>query len=1186
MGVLLLSHARSTFCLSSTFTRYLFVIALLLLSACGGGGGNSGNPSSTPGDTGISSDGIDFSDTREPNSTAQNQAGTSTNPNTIKEKTVYKLFFAATDDQNHHYKLVAAADGNYSLQLGGIAPGLTLYADITLPGGNVLSCSYNNTPGNDVACIIENIKAGEVLLIQVLRDNSSTVASGDFNFEIKIDDGKTITAKFPDQGGVGTGANPFIISENIKYTRTFLATGDEDHHYEFIASTNGTYSIRLNGMTTGLIMRMEVDLPDGNYITCTSGNNVPGKDVTCDIDNIQAGVNYLIHVLRDGTYRINSGDFNLEVLTPDRAMAPVVDNLIGSGASTESDPLHIAENIENALSISTAAYYVFKATEDGNYTISIIGVSPAELKLSWFFEAVNGSYTSYRTGYYGVSWQSCSPLDNGRAICVADNVKAGTDYILRVEATADNTALSGTFSLKARSPSGQVTVAPVKINAVKNDIDGDGVADLLTEINEIRDAGSTTRWQIKSSTGSSFTPIGTEKVSAVPAQAIAMADATNDGRNDLLVQWTENDEVRWKILENQADNIFVDFYALPPMDAGDFPRAVGFTDIDKNGFADVVIQYQKGGFNNFRFWMNNGSLFEPSISDLAFNVLNGHTNLVALEDINGDATADLVIDQTKDGNHCFFAIPFKNGAFDASGACLSIQNLAPNFQVHGVADVSGDGKADLIVSTGNIINTKWSVFSQFSATQWTASFDFEIPFNYEISKTLRVTDLNNDGKADLLVSFSGSTGTGWYVYTSNGTDFNPEALWLETDNPEIKTMGLADYNGDGLPDLLLKTELTDRSQFFVMLNDGFSFSIGSPWVVWHEDFSFPGIIGLQADNTTSFTNNTNRLIKWVGGSGIGYTPNEFKTKIAEDGFVLVEGQTAISDSQCKINYPSYDNEDVSVDIGSLVCAHKFGDRVTLTTQPIYGGCDVANAKLQIGGIKCEIGSLSNQLDVEIVDGATAGFTVEGPGAGVCTSISTEMLCADAGALWAEASIGITDKYGSGIGVGVSAGVGAGLSGRVEDGIISGSVNIKAIAGASVNFSFNYEKTAEDYVTAYNAGRTGFAKSATGIVAAGSDYINAYVTATGDTETATKWANLDEKFIMSMVDASVGPAAYPIIAVINDSQAPAEGITTVFVNSVNAALVEAQTALESAGSAIVGTGESVIRFFDDLFAPPG
>lgn len=1180
MGLQPLSLAQRPLRISSVCVHLISVIALLTLTACGGGGGGGGNPSGTPGG-GVNGDDT-IADPRAPNKFAKQDKGTSANPYVIKEKTVYQLYFAATDDQNHYYELTAAADGIYRLNISGLSTELGLRAEILLSSGSTVPCYSDNTAGSDVFCIIENVTRGDKLLIHVQRETSFGVtSSGDFNLEIKLNDNTAITPKFPDQSGAGSGANPFLIAENYKYRRTYLATGNEDHHYEFTASTTGTYSIRLTGMNTNLIMRYELDFPDGTYKLCTSGNNAPRKDVLCDID-LQAGVSYLLHVLRDHTYTVTAGDFDLEVLTPDRASAPIVDNRIGNGTSTVSDPLYIAENLVNSFSINTAAYYVFKATENGDYTISISGVSPVDLKLSWFFEAVDGSYKSYRTGFYGVSWQSCS---NGRTICVADNVKAGTDYSLRVEATADSIATSGNFSLYVRSPSGKVIVIPVKIKTVKNDLDGDGVADLLTEINEVRDTGPTTRWQLKRTLGSSFTPIGTEKVSSVSAQAIAMADATNDGRNDLLVQWTENGEVHWKILQNQPDNIFVDYYSLPPIDAGDYPRAVGFADIDNNGYADVVIQYQKDGMNNFRFWMNDGTLLEAPLSDLAFSVLNGHTNLIALEDINGDGKADLVIDQTQNGYHCFSARSYDSQGFTFlwSGCMQSVSDEPiQSF----VADVSGDGKSELIVSTGNIMKNTWRVYSAVGGVLTLSLFDdFEIPFAHSITNTVDVTDLNNDGKADLLVSFSASTGTQWYVYTSNGGGFNPEALWLQTSNPDVKALGLADYNADGLPDLLLKADVSDRSLYYVKLNDGSSFSNSSVWTVWHEDFSFPVIVGLTTAGNTSYTTNTKQLLRFMGGSGVGYTPNETKKMVTKEGFVLVEGQTAISDSQCKINYPSYDEKDVSVDIGALVCEHKFGDRVTLTSQPIYGGCDVANAKLQIGGVQCKIGTLSNQLDVEIVDGAKAGFTVEGPAANACASISTEFLCANAGATWADASVGVTDKYGSGIGVGVSAGVGAGISGKVEDGIISGSVDIKAIAGGSVNFSFNYEKTAEDYVTVYNTGRTGFAKTAKGIVAAGSDYANAFSVATGRPEIAAAWANMDEKFVMSIVDATAGPTAYPIIAIVNDSQAPAEGITTEFVSSVTAALADAQAALESAGSAIVGAGESIIQFFNDLIAPP-
>ena len=1122
-------------------------------------------------------------DGRVPATLVQRDEGSSTNPYLIKEKTAYKFFFAETDDQNHHYQLSAAADGDYIFRISEISSEVSMYADIFLSDGSYIPCSYNNVVGNDVYCLIENVKVGDVLLVQVLRDNSiGTVASSEFNLEIKVDDGTVstaITAKFPNQNGIGTVNNPFLIAENVKYTRTYLATEIEDHHYEFTASTSGTYSIGINGMSTGLIMWFEVDYPDGSFKRCITGNNVPGTPLRCDIENIQVGTSYLIHVLRDHTYIQNAGNFDLEVNTPGWIPA-ITDPRIGNGSGSVSDPLYIAENIDNPLSYNSVAYSVFKATESGDYTISLSGASPDGLKLSWFFEAVDGSYKSLRTGVaYGVPWQFAEPRSDGVAIRVVDNVKAGTDYRLKVDTTDESTVFSGSYSLKVRSPSGAVSIIPAKVDSIKNDIDGDGLADLLTEITENRVTGPTTRWQIKRSNGSSFSPIGTEKVSLQPSEVIAMADATNNGKNDLLKQWTENGKTYWQVLKNE-NNAFVDHFTIPPLDSGDYPRAVAFTDIDNNGFADIVIQYQQGGLNNFQFWMNSGESLESSLSSIGFNTSNGHAELIALEDINGDDTADLVIDQIKDGHHCFFAIPFSNGAFDNSGSCFSVPNWVPNFNVHGVADVSGDGKAELIASSGNLVYINWLVLSQPDATHWAKSFDFKKSLNYDTVKTIDVKDLNGDGKADILVESRSLNIVEWEVFPSNGIGFNEAVLWQQSTSPQDKTMGLADYNGDGQLDLLVKFDLQDRSQFYVNLNNGSSFSLGSPWVAWHEDLSFPEIVGIHSSNTTSYTFNDRKLVRWVGGSGRGYTPNEFRERLADDGFVLVDNETPLSAHQCKYNFPSADNEDISADIGGLSCVHEIGGNLKITQQALYGGCDVTANVVRAGaqgvGASCEVGSISQEVAVDLGSGATADYTSIGPSAGACASLTTELVCAEVGATLAEHSMGIEDQYGNGIGVGVSAGVGAGIDGGYDDGVLSGSIDLKLGIGASIDFSLDVDGGTR---TLYQAGKDGIVHTAQGVAIVGS----AVALAFGDEQGAENWRNSADK-VMGVIDTG-DRLVYAFLD--GDRVTTSDEITKV-LNDMGAGIgeLDPDNPLSFATTTTVTTasGFDIIEFFDSILKP--
>ncbi|MEY3443837.1 MAG: hypothetical protein RLZZ519_2118 [Bacteroidota bacterium] len=192
-------------------------------------------------------------------------------------------------------------------------------------------------------------------------------------------------------------------------------------------------------------------------------------------------------------------------------------------------------------------------------------------------------------------------------------------------------------------------------------------------------------------------------------------------------------------------------------------------------------------------------------------------------------------------------------------------------------------------------------------------------------------------------------------------------------------------------------------------------------------------------------------IKLVG-TDIELGSGPLKSELAAHGLTLVQTGT-LKPNQCAVFNPkvSTDGSAVSAEFGCLVCATKINDNVTLNTAAIYGGCN-ASASNGAGGA-CEVGVASSDLYVD-AGGATTHFSVKGPSASACGSVSADKCCANVGASYASTSISIRDDAGNGIGIGVDAGVGAGISGSYEDGVVSFGVNLKFLAGGSITFSVN------------------------------------------------------------------------------------------------------------------------------------
>jgi len=101
--------------------------------------------------------------------------------------------------------------------------------------------------------------------------------------------------------------------------------------------------------------------------------------------------------------------------------------------------------------------------------------------------------------------------------------------------------------------------------------------------------------------------------------------------------------------------------------------------------------------------------------------------------------------------------------------------------------------------------------------------------------TIRLVDVNNDGKADVVCRSSGNVGTGGiYVSLSTGSGFGPKIPWKTDDFTDdlgwheekySTTIQFADVNGDSKPDLVAR----GYNGIVVALNTGSSFGDTQVW---------------------------------------------------------------------------------------------------------------------------------------------------------------------------------------------------------------------------------------------------------------------------------------------------------------------------------------------------------------------
>jgi hypothetical protein len=180
---------------------------------------------------------------------------------------------------------------------------------------------------------------------------------------------------------------------------------------------------------------------------------------------------------------------------------------------------------------------------------------------------------------------------------------------------------------------------------------------------------------------------------------------------------------------------------------------------------------------------------------------------------------------------------------------------AKYFQSVRLADVNGDGKADIIGRNAEGVHVALSTGLGFANEElWSQEFsDVQGWGAAEYSSTIRWADVNGDHKADLIIR----SREGIRVALSTGNGFEQSTLWTNYFSDDSSqqwkkvigysgTICLADVNGDGLADVVARG---DRG-IYVSLSTSTSFMQPS---IWSTEFSDQGnIVWKGAQYSTSF----------------------------------------------------------------------------------------------------------------------------------------------------------------------------------------------------------------------------------------------------------------------------------------------------------------------------------------------
>src|SRR5262249_34752757 len=174
----------------------------------------------------------------------------------------------------------------------------------------------------------------------------------------------------------------------------------------------------------------------------------------------------------------------------------------------------------------------------------------------------------------------------------------------------------------------------------------------------------------------------------------------------------------------------------------------------------------------------------------------GEVSMVGVADVNGDGNLDLV-DLYVLSNGQFTAVFLGNG----DGSFRPLRSSPGAFGC-ALADLNGDGRSDLVGGFG----------IQFANPDGTFQPVKTIP---GLDACPAVADFNRDGKLDLTIP--ARSGVSLLFGNGDGTFQSPVSSNLGIRMESVSPFLVADFNGDGRPDLFVKQNQTVGT---VLLNSG------------------------------------------------------------------------------------------------------------------------------------------------------------------------------------------------------------------------------------------------------------------------------------------------------------------------------------------------------------------------------
>jgi len=322
----------------------------------------------------------------------------------------------------------------------------------------------------------------------------------------------------------------------------------------------------------------------------------------------------------------------------------------------------------------------------------------------------------------------------------------------------------------------------------------------------------------------------------IGGKALMLSDVNADGVKDIILSEAECNRmfalINTGTLEAPVINSTSPFPATQPVALRWFPGGY-LEDMNFDGKKDLIVSpglFTKEDLaidfkNSVLLYTNSGTDANPVYTQASTNFLQntmidvGDAAVPAIVDVDGDGKLDMLVSNNSGDEFPSTVAYFRNVGprgspeFELEDADYLGFGSSSFFNVKiQVVDVNGDGKRDLAFTGTNTLSFRTGLYylpnKSLSGLDVGGQSVVTLDFNVNYSEHIHFTDVNADGKQDILagrgsnrVEYWENTGGNEPVFTLTEPNFkNLEDLFT----PDM-AVSTADVDGDGKLDLLLET---------------------------------------------------------------------------------------------------------------------------------------------------------------------------------------------------------------------------------------------------------------------------------------------------------------------------------------------------------------------------------------------